>query len=158
MKTISFISALLLTFTLTLFQVRAQEPIPSSKVVFMIVEEMPEFPGGQDALREFIIENVRYPKVAHENGIQGRVFTRFVVETDGSVTEAQIVKGVDPSLDEEALRVVNAMPKWQPGRQRGENVRVSYTIPINFALSDDIQPVKDQTVTVSFAEIGRAHV
>jgi protein TonB len=102
--------------------------------VFFIVEEMPEFPGGQSALINFIAKSVKYPVIAQENGIQGKVFVNFVVAKDGSVTNAKIARGVDPSLDKEALRVVNSLPKWKPGKQGGKPVRVSYTVPINFQL------------------------
>lgn len=102
--------------------------------VFFIVEDMPEFPGGELALRKFITNAVKYPVIAQENGIQGKVYVNFVVDTDGSVTNARIARGVDPSLDKEALRVVNSLPKWKPGKQRGKAVKVSYTVPINFVL------------------------
>ena len=102
--------------------------------VFFIVEEMPEFPGGENELRNFIAKSVKYPEVAMKNGIQGKVYVTFVVSKDGSVADAKIARGVDPSLDAEALRVVNSLPKWKPGKQRGANVNVSYTIPINFRL------------------------
>lgn len=102
--------------------------------VFIIVEDMPEFPGGELALRKWIADNVKYPVIAAENGIQGKVYVTFVVDKDGSVTNARIARGVDPSLDQEALRVVNKLPKWKPGKQRGKPVRVSYTVPINFQL------------------------
>jgi len=102
--------------------------------VFFIVEEMPDFPGGQLALRKFIASAIKYPVIAQENGIQGKVFVNFVVAKDGTVTNAKIFRGVDPSLDKEALRVVNSLPKWKPGKQGGKPVRVSYTVPINFVL------------------------
>ena len=102
--------------------------------VFFIVEEMPEFPGGELALRQFIANSIKYPVIAQENGIQGRVYVTFVVDADGSVSEPRIARGVDPSLDKEALRVVGMLPKWKPGKQRGKPVRVSYTVPINFQL------------------------
>ncbi|MBV5315496.1 MAG: energy transducer TonB [Prolixibacteraceae bacterium] len=102
--------------------------------VFFIVEEMPDFPGGQLALRKFIAQAIKYPVIAQENGIQGKVFVNFVVAKDGTVTGAKIARGVDPSLDKEALRVVNSLPKWKPGKQGGKPVRVSYTVPINFVL------------------------
>jgi protein TonB len=102
--------------------------------VFFIVEDMPEFPGGELALRQYIANAIKYPVIAQENGIQGRVYVTFVVNTDGSVSDARIARGVDPSLDKEALRVVNQLPKWKPGMQRGKPVRVSYTVPINFVL------------------------
>lgn len=102
--------------------------------VFFIVEDMPEFPGGDAALHKYLATSVDYPVIAQENGIQGRVYVKFVINTDGSVTEVQIARGVDPSLDKEAIRVVKSMPKWKPGKQRGKAVRVSYTVPINFVL------------------------
>ncbi len=102
--------------------------------VFFIVEDMPEFPGGEMALRTFIANAIKYPVIAQENGIQGKVYVTFVVGKDGSVNNASIARGVDPSLDKEALRVVNTLPKWKPGKQRGKPVNVSYTVPINFVL------------------------
>ncbi|MGQ1947448.1 energy transducer TonB [Geofilum sp. OHC36d9] len=102
--------------------------------IFMIVEEMPEFPGGQAALQKYLASSVKYPVIAQENGIQGRVYIQFVINTKGEVTNATVLRGVDPSLDREALRVVEAMPKWKPGKQRNRPVRVSYTVPINFVL------------------------
>jgi protein TonB len=102
--------------------------------VFFIVEDMPEFPGGDAALHKYLGTSVDYPVIAQENGIQGRVYVKFVINTDGSVTDVQIARGVDPSLDKEAIRVVKSMPKWKPGKQRGKAVRVSYTVPINFVL------------------------
>ena len=102
--------------------------------VFFIVENMPEFPGGEAALRKFIANQVKYPVIAQENGIQGKVYVNFVVDQRGNVTNAKIARGVDPSLDKEALRVVNNLPKWKPGMQRGKAVRVSYTVPISFVL------------------------
>jgi protein TonB len=102
--------------------------------VFYIVEDMPEFPGGEAALRAYIAQAIKYPVIAQENGIQGKVYVTFVVGKDGSVNNATIARGVDPSLDKEALRVVNSLPKWKPGKQRGKPVNVSYTVPINFVL------------------------
>lgn len=102
--------------------------------IFMIVEEMPEFPGGTEALQKYLAQSVRFPVVAQENGIQGRVYIQFVINQNGEVTNATILRGVDPSLDREALRVVEAMPKWKPGKQRNSPVRVSYIVPINFLL------------------------
>jgi len=103
--------------------------------IFFIVEDMPSFQGkGQDGFREYIAKNLRYPEIAAENGISGRVFVRFVVEPDGSVSNAEVIRSVDPALDAEALRVVRSSPKWSPGKQRGKPVRVSFTFPINFVL------------------------
>ncbi len=102
--------------------------------IFTVVEDMPMFPGGESALLSYIGKSVKYPVIAQENGIQGRVIVSFVVEKDGSVADATVVRGVDPSLDKEALRVVNSMPKWTPGKQRGKPVRVKYTLPVTFRL------------------------
>jgi periplasmic protein TonB len=102
--------------------------------VFFIVEEMPEFPGGTEALQRYIASSIKYPVIAQENGIQGRVFVSFVVSAKGSVEAVKIARGVDPNLDKEAIRVVMAMPAWKPGKQRGKPVKVSYTVPINFVL------------------------
>ncbi|GET32511.1 protein TonB [Prolixibacter bellariivorans] len=114
--------------------VQQKEEQTEEQPVFFIVEDMPEFPGGDLALRKYIANSIKYPVIAQENGIQGKVYVNFVVNTDGSVTNAKIARGVDPSLDKEALRVINSLPKWKPGKQRGKPVRVSFTVPINFVL------------------------
>jgi protein TonB len=103
--------------------------------IFFIVEDMPSFQGkGQDGFRAWIGQNLNYPEIAAENGISGRVFVKFVVEANGSITNVQLVRGVDPALNKEAIRVIKASPKWAPGKQRGKPVRVSFTFPINFVL------------------------
>ena len=102
--------------------------------VFDVVEEMPQFPGGNSALFEYLSKNIKYPVVAEENGVQGRVVVTFVVERDGSITDVKVVKSVDPSLDKEAQRVVKSMPHWIPGKQNGSAVRVKYTVPVTFRL------------------------
>ena len=103
--------------------------------IFFIVEDMPSFQGkGQDGFRNWIGQNLQYPEIAAENGISGRVFVKFVVEGDGSISNVELVRGVDPALDKEAIRVIKASPKWAPGKQRGKPVRVSFTFPINFVL------------------------
>lgn len=102
--------------------------------VFFIVDDMPEFPGGELALRQHIAGAVKYPDDAQKNGIQGKVYVTFVVSKDGTVADAKIARGVNPSLDAEALRVVSTLPKWVPGKQKGQAVNVSYTVPINFVL------------------------
>ncbi len=112
----------------------AEEEEEEEAQVFFIVEDMPEFPGGDLALRKYIASSIKYPVIAQENGIQGKVYVTFVVSKTGKVTDAKIARGVDPSLDKEALRVVNALPAWKPGKQRGKPVNVSYTVPINFVL------------------------
>ncbi len=110
------------------------EELAKQEEVFFIVEEMPEYPGGELALRQFIAREIKYPAVASQQGIQGKVYVNFVVEADGSIGRLKVARGVDPSLDREALRVVSVLPKWTPGKQRGKNVAVSYTVPINFVL------------------------
>ena len=96
---------------------------------------MPEFPnGGMAGLMQFLSKNIKYPQIAQENGTQGRVTVQFVVNKDGSIVDAVVLRGVDPYLDKEALRVVNLMPKWKPGKQRGKPVRVRYTVPVMFRL------------------------
>ncbi|MFP4060579.1 MAG: energy transducer TonB [Bacteroidales bacterium] len=103
--------------------------------VFFIVEDMPRFKGkDSNAFREWIAKNLKYPEVARENGIEGRVFVQFAVNANGQVVDAKVVRGVDPALDKEALRVVQSSPKWQPGKQRGKSVKVQFTFPINFVL------------------------
>ena len=111
----------------------APKPEVSNKV-FDVVEEMPSFPGGQGALMSFLNSNIKYPVVAQENGVQGRVIVGFVVERDGSITDVKVLRSVDPSLDREAQRVVKAMPRWKPGKQNGSAVRVKYTVPVVFRL------------------------
>ena len=102
--------------------------------IHMVCEEMPEFPGGMRECMNFLGKNVKYPATAQEKGIQGRVIVQFVVNRDGSIVEPKVVRGVDPELDAEALRVISIMPKWKPGKQKGEAVRVKYTIPVMFRL------------------------
>ena len=102
--------------------------------VFDVVEQMPSFPGGQGALMQWLSSNIKYPVIAAENGVQGRVIIQFVVEKDGSVSGVTVAKSVDPSLDKEAQRVVKSMPKWIPGKQNGSAVRVKYTVPVTFKL------------------------
>ena len=101
--------------------------------IFQVVEDMPAFPGN---VTKWISKNVKYPVLAMENGIQGKVFVQFVIEKDGSITDVKVSRRVDASLDKEAVRVVKAMPKWKPGKQRGKPVRVSYTLPIFFQLAN----------------------
>ena len=102
--------------------------------VFDVVEQQPQFPGGMGALNQWLGSNIKYPAMAAENGIEGRVIVQFVVERDGSVSGVHVVRGVDPSLDKEATRVVAQMPKWIPGKQNGSAVRVKYTVPVTFRL------------------------
>ena len=102
--------------------------------IFTIVEEMPEFPGGMTKLADYLAKNIKYPQMARESGIQGRVFVQFVVEPDGSVSNVAVMRSLGGGCDEEAMRVVKSMPKWKSGKQRGKPVRVSYILPVNFKL------------------------
>ena len=111
-----------------------EPPKEEETKVFDVVEQMPSFPGGQSALFQWLSSNIKYPVVAEENGVQGRVIVTFVVERDGSITDVKVVKSVDPSLDKEAVRVTKSMPKWIPGKQNGSAVRVKYTLPVTFRL------------------------
>jgi len=112
-----------------------EQIVEESPEVFTIVEEMPMFPGGDDSLRKFIAKSVKYPEVARENGIQGRVYVQFVVNGRGKVEQVKVARGVDPTLDKEAMRIIETLPSWQPGKQRGKPVKVSFTVPINFKLN-----------------------
>jgi len=102
--------------------------------VFTIVEEMPSYPGGDQKMYEYLGKNIKYPQIARESSIQGRVFVNFVVEPDGSVSNVKVLRGIGGGCDEEAVRVVKSMPKWKAGKQRGKAVRVSYTLPVVFKL------------------------
>lgn len=112
----------------------AKEEAEAEYKVFDIVDEMPQFPGGPSAMFEYLSKNLKYPTVAENNGIQGRVHVACVIEKDGSITDVKIVKSVDPSLDREAQRLVKSMPNWIPGKQNGKPVRVKYTVPVTFRL------------------------
>lgn len=120
-------------------QVVVKEPEPESvkeEEIFVAVEQQPEFPGGTAALMKWLASNVRYPQMALENGISGRVIVKFVVEKDGSVSGVTLVRGVDKDLDREAIRVVKSMPKWQPGKNNGQAVRCYFNLPVNFKLAE----------------------
>lgn len=114
--------------------VQVVEEEPEEQTIFEVVENMPEFQGGQAALMSYLAKNIKYPTIAQENGTQGRVIVQFVVNKDGSIVDAKVVRSVDPYLDKEALRVINTMPKWKPGMQRGKPVRVKFTVPVMFRL------------------------
>lgn len=114
-------------------QVEDEESAEETQI-FMVVESMPSFPGGEPALYKYLGENIKYPQMAKESGIQGRVFVTFVVERDGSVTDVRVLRGIGGGCDEEAIRVVKNMPKWTPGKQRGKAVRVQYNLPVKFTL------------------------
>ena len=102
--------------------------------VYEIVEQMPSFPGGDEALFEYVSQNIKYPPIAKQNGIHGRVICTFIVERDGSITNVWVVKREEPTLDREAVRVIRSMPKWNPGKQNGKVVRCKYTLPISYKL------------------------
>ena len=128
--------------------------------IFEVVEQMPEFPdGGMPALIEYFGKNIKYPEAAMKKGTQGRVTVQFVVEKDGSIANAKVLRGIDPELDKEAVRVISMMPKWKPGMQKGQAVNVKYTVPVMFRLTEDNTPVKyapieskiDEMVVVGYA-------
>ena len=115
--------------------VQVVEEEPEEQTIFEVVEQMPEFPnGGMAGLMQYLRKNIKYPTIAQENGTQGRVTVQFVVNKDGSIVDAKVLRGVDPYLDKEAVRVIMGMPKWKPGMQRGKPVRVKYTVPVMFRL------------------------
>ena len=117
--------------------------------IYNVVEQMPEFPGGVEAMMQYVADNVKYPQEARDKNISGRVFVSFVVEKDGSVNEVKVMRGIGGGCDEEAARVISAMPRWKPGKQKGKPVRVSYMMPITFKLSDGQpkQPIKKSNVS-----------
>lgn len=140
--------------------IRDGDPGTPDNPIFEVVEHMPEFPdGGMPTLMEYLSKNIKYPEAAMKKGTQGRVTVQFVVEKDGSIANAKVLRGVDPELDKEAVRVVSVMPKWKPGTQKGEAVRVKYTVPVMFRLKEDNAPVEyapienkiDEMVVVGFA-------
>jgi protein TonB len=116
-------------------EIPPEEPVdPDAGKIFTIVEEMPSFPGGDTKLFEFLQKNIKYPPIARENGIQGRVYVTFVVDKEGKIKDAKVIRGIGGGCDEEALRVVRAMPEWKIGKQNGRPVAVQYNLPINFTL------------------------
>ena len=145
-----------LNLKIVLLSAAARKKMEENLEVFDIVEKMPVFPGGQTALMEYISQNLRYPAKAHQERIQGRVIAGFVVEKDGSISTPTIVRSVSPEVDAEAIRVLSTMPKWTPGTQRGKEVRVRYTVPILFKLSEpEAEEIKnsklDEVVVVAYA-------
>lgn len=114
--------------------VEEEEEEEAAQQIFTVVEKQPEFPGGMAELMKFLAKSINYPVIAQENGIQGRVVCSFVVNRDGSIVDIQVMRGVDPSLDKEAVRVIGTMPKWKPGEQRGKPVRVRFILPVQFRL------------------------
>ena len=114
--------------------VEVEEEEVEEEQIFQIVEEPASFPGGMGECMKWLGKNIKYPTISQENGVQGRVIVQFVINRDGSIVDAKVVRGVDPYLDKEALRVVNLMPKWTPGKQRGKAVRCQFTLPVQFRL------------------------
>lgn len=129
MKKIAIALVFILSFTSVSF---GQDSNSTEQEPFMFAEQMPEFPGGDNALMAFLQKNIKYPAKALKNNIQGVVMINFVVHTDGSIRKANVTKGIGGGCDEEALRVIKKMPKWKPGRQGGKNVPVYFDVPINF--------------------------
>jgi protein TonB len=111
-----------------------EEKEEEEQKIFTIVENDPEFPGGMDALYKYLAENIKYPQLARDNGITGKVFVTFVVERDGSIANVKLLRDIGGGCGAEAIRVVKSMPKWNPGKQRGKAVRVQFNLPVNFTL------------------------
>jgi protein TonB len=116
--------------------IQVEEEADDEPINFYIVEEKPEFPGGEAALYKYLAENTKYPEAAMENQIQGTVWVQFIIDKEGNVTNVKVVRSVDPYLDKEAIRVVKSMPKWKPAKQRGKPVRVIFQVPIKFVLAE----------------------
>jgi TonB family protein len=119
--------------------------------IFDVVEHMPEFPGGMEEMMKYLSTNIRYPEAAHKAGKQGRVLVNFVVEADGTISNANVLRSVSEELDAEAIRVIQNMPKWKPGMQNGQAVRVKYTIPISFRLNskeNQKEQVENSAITI----------
>ncbi len=133
MKTRIFMIPVLFMLLALAFPAEAQE-MDKKDDVFYVVDELPVFQGGEEALRNWLAENIRYPGEAKADSIQGKVYVTFIVDEQGKVTDSKLARGASPALDKEALRVVNAMPAWKPGKHKGKEVKVSYTVPISFKL------------------------
>ena len=131
MKKIFIIALLTLT---GMSNAMAQQDVEQEEKVYDVAEVMPLFAEGQKAMYKFITNNIQYPKIAKENGIQGRVIVSFIVKKDGSLSQVRIVKSVDPSLDKEAIRLIKSMPIWRPGKIDGLNVNVKVLVPVDFSL------------------------
>lgn len=115
-------------------QVSVYAMMPDSARVYDVVEKMPMFPGGTDALMKYLATHIIYPAQAKKDGIQGKVYAQFIINTDGSISGIRILKGVSPSLDAEVIRILKSMPKWTPGEEKGKKVRVKYALPVKFTL------------------------
>ncbi len=134
MKKLLFLSAFLCTLSFGAF---AQEEAKVEEEVFVVVEEQAEFPGGLDSMYAFIVKNLKYPELAKEKGIEGRVFVQFVIEKDGSISNVKILRGIGGGCEEAAVEMIKNMPKWKPGKQRGKPVRFQFVLPIKFELPKD---------------------
>ena len=134
MKKIALLLAVLFAWTAATAQNDKTVPQDDQSEIFVVVEQDPEFPGGMQALIQYLGSNIKYPQKAMEDGIQGTVYVTFVVEKDGQVNNVKVIRKLGGGCDEEAVRVVEAMPKWKPGKQRGKAVRVQYNLPIKFQL------------------------
>ncbi len=134
MKKLLFLSAFLCTLSFGAF---AQSEVSVDDAVFVVVEEQAEFPGGMDSMYAYIVKNLKYPELAKEKGIEGRVFVQFVIEKDGSISNVKILRGIGGGCDEAAMEMVKNMPKWQPAKQRGKPVRCQFNLPIKFELPKD---------------------
>jgi TonB family protein len=142
--------------TLTTSKAMTQnKPVSQQEPVYTVVEQMPAFPGGNEALVNFMVNNVKYPENARKNGIQGTVYVTFVVEKDGSISNARVLRGVDKELDEEAVRVVNAMPKWKPGKEKGKAVKVQFNLPVAYRLDsgDEKKTPKETSTPEGFLDV-----
>lgn len=134
MKKLLFLSAFLCTLSFGAF---AQSEVSTDDAVFVVVEEQAMFPGGMEAMYAYIVKNLKYPELAKEKGIEGRVFITFIIEKDGSVSNVKILRGIGGGCDEAAMEMVKNMPKWKPAKQRGKPVRCQFNLPINFELPKD---------------------
>ena len=134
-KSLSLFAALIMVFAFSL-NVNAQvEVFDDSEPIFVVAEESPEFPGGDTALHDFLVRNIKYPNT--EGDWKGKIFLSFIIEKDGSLTNIKVIRGLSAQFDEEAIRVVKLMPKWTPAKQRGKAVRQQFTLPVSFALPMD---------------------
>jgi protein TonB len=134
MKKLLFLSAFLCTLSFGAF---AQSEVSVDDEVFVVVEEQAEFPGGLDSMYAYIVKNLKYPELAKEKGIEGRVFVNFIIEKDGSISNVKILRGIGGGCEEAAVEMVKNMPKWKPGKQRGKPVRFQFVLPIKFELPKD---------------------
>jgi TonB family protein len=143
MKTIKFLFLMMCLTLMISLGLNAQDSNKKGDV-YTVVEKMPEFPGGQDAMISFIGNNLKYPEVAKKDGIQGKVHVSFIIDEKGTVRDAKIEKSASPTLDKEALRVINSMPAWKPGIEKGKVVKVAFTLPINFVLDNQLSKGPDK--------------